>query len=292
MEAPMSLVKVNGLELPVEVDSAVRADASIMDTGRAVSGRLYATTTHRKVQGGFRVGGLTREAATSIEGWVIGRGSRFSFSKRRRIEDGTSADVFSRASTDGGCSFTAGSSGSSAVFAPHALRLTSGSQGFTSKVIPQGGDWSVSFFQVSSGSNMISHNVVQSVGGNIEAFHNGASVATIRSIIVSDTDYGDVTRLNVTLIARSAVLTTNTQTDFDEVWIRPYSLTEQMRVLSSSTSTPLCSPPFAFVQGDLLRNARRRIEAKVVVADDAIQGEVDETFVYDARDLSFTFSER
>jgi hypothetical protein len=288
----MSLVKVNGLELLVEVDSAVRADASVMATGRSVSGRLYATTTHRKVQGGFRVGGLTREAATSIEGWVIGRGSRFSFSKRRRIEDGTSADVFTRASTDGGCAFSAGASGTSAVFGPHALRLTASSQGFVQKTIPQGGDWSVSFFQVSAASNMISHNIIQRVGGNIEAFHNGASSATIHSFSFSEVDYGDVTRLNVTLFARSAVVAADIQTDFDEVWIRPYALTGQMRVLSGSTATPLCSPPFAFVQGDLLRNTGRRIEAKVVVADDAVQGEVDESFVYDARDLTFSFSER
>jgi hypothetical protein len=259
------------------------------DFGRVQDTTMQGASFRRVRNYTFTLSPETAEDSDRLEGWLTGKGHYWSFSRTRAWGLSATTTSFSSTSDDAGAGWSGGTSGSSPVVGSHCLRLASNGTSVATVGFGTERDWSLSFYQiVSPGTRYFA--VIQSVGGVVEAYLDGSSVATVRSLGTVSAASGVA---SFTLLGRLPVAGTNAQADFDEVRIRPFSLTAEMRTALGTPSAGV-APPFVLVSGDLLRqSATISVPFKAFVRSEDVAGQgLDGGFAYDGRRLNVELVER
>jgi len=293
MEADMSFLTVNGLPVQVRV-SSVSAQETYMDSvARSQNDSLQGTVFSIKATRTFLTEPLPRFDARALRGWLRNEGEQWSFGITRKLGTTTSTRIFTNVGDAGMAAFSVNtpgtiSNGSISGVPNLSIYAASTASVFTQIPFPVTGDgWTVSFFQASAATpGFISHSVIRRDGaGVVAAWHQGASVATVRSFSHSIVNGN----FQLTLIGRCATVATNSNTNFSFVKFMPFAISEDMvPALSAGVGA---QPPFAACKGDFLDTDTEVDYRATTTAADFSPLVVDE-YEYDARQLTVNMVQR
>jgi hypothetical protein len=265
----MALLRLDGWNLEALIDGFEAPDQSVESFTRAINDDYVGVTYSVKKGYAFETPPLSHAAADAVEGWVRGRGHRWTY---RQTTNGSTR--FTKGSSDSGLSLTAGTSNATGLFGNPGLLLNSGASSSATASFGSEGNWSFQTYHRVSGGSFVSY-VVRSLDGTIDFWVSGATAAGISVATVTAASGF----LGMSLLGRNAA-GSNATAQFDGTRLLPYALTES-QILSLATpfyglpTGGFAKAPYGVLTGSILSRGGPAVNGAGERGGQSVKGFVD-----------------